>query len=419
MRTPAPAINKTENLNLRHPQLYHLSNGIPVYDINMGTLPVVKIEIVFFAGRPFENKPLASRTTASLLKEGSQKYDSSEIANLFDYYGGSLSIPVSMDTSNVLVYSMTKHLDKLLPIVADILTNPTFPQKELDLYISRSKRRLQLDLSKNDVIAYRTITEKIFGEDHPYGYNSQPDTYARIKREDLLEHFENNFTAGNCMIFVSGDTGEVLRLKLEQYLGSIPRGPKRIVKLSTSKPEAQKIKINRPGTIQSAIRIGKLLFNKNHPDYNGMYVLNTILGGYFGSRLMENIREQKGYTYNIYSMHDAFLQDGYFYVGTDVGKEFVEDTVKEIYFEMKRLQTDLVDTEELEMVRNYLLGNLLTNLDGPFNVAEVVKTFLQEGMSLENFDKLVETINTINAEEIKRLAQTYLSPSEMVEVIVG
>ncbi|GAB4251606.1 MAG: pitrilysin family protein [Saprospiraceae bacterium] len=419
MRPPAPPIHKVEELKLRHPQLYHLSNGIPVYDINMGSLPVVKIEIVFFAGRPFEKKQLAARTTASLLREGSANYSSAEIANAFDFYGGSLSIPVSMDTSNVLIYSLTRHLDKLLPIVADVLTRPSFPQKELDLYVARAKKRLQLDLSKNDVIAYRTITEKIFGEDHPYGYNSLPETYEALSREDLISHFEENYTAGNCMVFVSGDTGELLRNKLEQYLGRIPRGPQSEAFLPSVNAVPEKFKIERPGTVQSAIRIGRQLFNRKHPDYNGMYVLNTILGGYFGSRLMENIREDKGYTYNIYSTHDAFFYDGYFYVGTDVGKEFLEPTIKEIHFEMERLQSELVGAGELEMVRNYLLGNLLTNLDGPFNVAEVVKTFIQEGMSLDDFDKLIQTISSIGAEEIRTLAEKYLSPKDMIEVVVG
>ncbi len=419
MRPPAPAINKVENLRLRHPQQYHLSNGIPVYDINMGALPVVKIEIVFFAGRPFEKKHLAARTTASLLREGSEKYSSAEIANAFDFYGGSLSIPVNMDTSNVLVYSLTRHLDKLLPIVADILTRPSFPQKELDVYVARAKKRLQLDLSKNDVIAYRTITEKIFGEEHPYGYNSTPETYAALTREDLFAHFEENYTAGNCMVIVSGDTGELLRNKLEKYIGRIPRGPGSEAFLPSVKPSPQKLKIDRPDSVQTAIRIGRRLFNRKHPDFNGMYVLNTILGGYFGSRLMENIREQKGYTYNIYSTHDAFLFDGYFYVGTEAGKDFVEQTTREIYQEMKRLQTEPVGADELEMVRNYLLGNLLTNLDGPFNVAEVVKTFVQEGLSLDDFDNLIGTIKNIGEEEIRSLAAKYLGPAEMIEVVVG
>ena len=399
--------------------MYHLSNGIPVYDVNKGTLPVVKIEVVYFAGRPYEKKQLAARTTASLLREGSKNYSSAEIANAFDFYGGSLSIPVNMDTSNVLVYSLTRHLDKLLPIVADILTQPTFPQKELDVYVARAKKRLQLDLSKNDVIAYRIVTEKIFGEEHPYGYNSLPQTYEALKREDIVAHFEENYSAGNCMVFVSGNTGELLRSKLEQYLGQIPRGPKREAFIPSVKSKPVKLKIDRADTVQTAIRIGKRLFNRKHPDSNGMEVLNTILGGYFGSRLMENIREQKGYTYNIYSTLDAYLHDGYFYIGTEVGKDFVEQTIKEIYLEIERLQNELIGADELEMVRNYLLGNLLTHLDGPFNVAEVVKAYVQEGMSLDDFDQLIQTIQNIGAEELRQLAQKHLNLSEMIEVVVG
>ncbi|MEM9822073.1 MAG: insulinase family protein, partial [Bacteroidota bacterium] len=179
------------------------------------------------------------------------------------------------------------------------------------------------------------------------------------------------------------------------------------------------IKIPHPDSVQTAIRIGSKIFNKKHPDYPGLFVLNTILGGYFGSRLMTNIREDKGYTYNIFSTLDTMISDGYFYIGTEVGNEFVEPTMTEIYGEIERLQNEAVEEGELQMVRNYLLGNLLTNLDGPFNVADVIKSLILDDLPFSEFDQMVHRIKTIESDELRRLAQKYLQKDQLWELIVG
>ena len=418
-RAIMPEIKEVKNLVVPPPVLWHLSNGIPVYETNLGTQDIVKLELVFFAGRPFERKRLASRATAAMLREGTTHYSSGDIAEIVDYYGGTLSLPISLDTGNVLLYSLRKHFDKLLPVAADMLSGPTFPQEELDAFIERNKQRLQVELTKNDVIAYRKFTELLYGAKHPYGYNSFPETYAALTREDLLTHFQENYTAGNCLIFLSGKIDKQVRLLLEEHLGkAILPGERRQIILPPTDSQPKKMKIPHPDGLQTAIRIGSRLFNRTHEDHNGMYVLNTILGGYFGSRLMTNIREDKGYTYNIYSSHDAMLYGGYFYVGTEVGNEFVEPTLREIYHEMEELQEELVDDEEMSMVKNYLLGNMLTNLDGPFNIAEVVKTFISEGIPLSAFETLATDIRTVTAEELRELARKYSKKEAMWEVMV-
>ncbi len=419
-----PPIREIENLTDPAPQVYELSNGVKVYDTNMGALDIVKLELVFFAGRPFEEKKLASRVTAALLREGTLTRSSADIAEELDFYGGTLSTPSGMDTSGVLLYSLTKHFDKLLALVADMLTEPVFPQKELEAFTERNKRRLQVDLTKNDVVAYRKITEMFFGSEHPYGFNSLPETYDALTREDLLAHFYRTYTCGNCMIFVSGKTGEPVRQLLEKHLGKAIRPGERcapspnIYRDSTTDRSPQILNSPLPNSVQTAIRIGSPLFARKHPDFTGMYILNTILGGYFGSRLMANIREKKGFTYNIYSSHDAMLYDGMFYVGTEVGNLFVEPTLREIYREMARLTEKTVGKAEMTMVRNYLLGNLLTSLDGAFNVAEVIKAFAIEDLPVNAFDEMVHDIKTITPKALKALAIKYFQKEKMWEVVV-
>ena len=419
-RKIAPSIKRIEKLHLPKPKKIKLSNGIPVHIVNMGTQDVLKLHLAFRSGRPFEQKKLIAKATSSLLKEGTSNYTSAEIAEQIDFYGATLSTPTNLDNSNLVFYSLNKHFATLIPLVAELLMNPIFPQTELDTYIENNKRRLQVDMTKNDVVAYRKVTEYIFGADHPYGYNSDERLYNRVKRTDLVKHFQKHYNARNCQLFISGRvTDEVIQL-LDQYLGQLPIGRKSRMtkfKLTTETPEKRHITI--PNSMQTAIRIGKRMMGRTHPDFAGFMVLNTILGGYFGSRLMMNIREDKGYTYNIYATQDTMLKDACFYVATEVGNEFVDAAKKEIYKEIDRLRNDLITESELQMVRNYMLGNMLNMVDGPFRVADVVRTMVLNNMPYTTFDKLINTVNTVSTQELRDLAQKYLTTDDMWEVTAG
>jgi len=419
-RKKAPPIRDISQLKLAKPTIHTLDNGIRVYEINMGTQEVLKVELVFNAGRPYEDKKQIARTTARLLREGTKHHNSSQLAEQFEFYGSTLTFPINLDHTNVVLYCLKKYFDQQLPLLAEILTEPIFPQSEIDSLLQNSKQRLQLDLAKNDVVAYRKFTAFVFGEDHPYGYNSSPEIFDSITRKDLIHHHAQNFHGGNCKIFVSGKTDASTITVLNKYLGQIPvkpaREPNALVLTDTP---VEKIKITSKDTIQSAIKIGCRLFNRKHEDFYGMFILNTVFGGYFGSRLMTNIREDKGYTYNIFSALDPMIFDGYFYIGTEVGNEFLSDTLKEIYLEMDRLTTELIQPEELQMVRNYLLGNILTNVDGPFNNADIIKTLVMDQRDENQFEILVDTVKNISATSLRTLAQKYLKKEAMWEVVVG
>ena len=419
-RTQSPAIKEISSIVLPKVETFTLDNGIPVKVINKGTQDILKLEIVFFAGRPFEEKRLVARATSGLLKEGTESFTSAQIAEKVDFYGGTLSVPFGLDTSSIVLYCLTRHFEKLLPLLAEIVLAPSFPEDELNTFVQNNKHRLQIDLSKTDVVAYRKITEYIFGEDHPYGYNSFPETYEALTREDLLRHFQKNYISENCAIFLSGKINSETISLLNKYLGQgMQSAHKPIPKISNTDSIPQKIKIKHPDSVQTAIRIGCQLFHRNHPDYNDWFVLNTILGGYFGSRLMANIREEKGFTYNIFSAIDTMHYGGYFYIGTEVGNDLVDVTLAEIYKEMKQLQEEPVSADELSMVKNYLLGNMLTMLDGPFNTMDIVKTSVLEQLPKGAFSSLVENIKTISPEKIQLLAKKYLDKDNMWEVVVG
>lgn len=419
-RTKAPEIKMIYDIQMPPYQVHYLDNGIPVYEVNIGTQEVVKLEMVFDAGRPFEHKKLVSRATSSMLKEGTHTRSGGEIAELFDFYGCSLSLPFNLDTGNLVVYSLSRYLENVLPLVREMLEEPSFPVTELESFINRQQQLLREDLTKNEVVAYRSITEYIFGDQHPYGYNSIPEMYSDLKRDDLLEHFNRTYTIDSCRIFLSGKTSPEHLKALNKHLGVLNR---RGVPVAAIPPilaiPAEKRFIAHPDKVQTALRMGRKLFSRHHPDYCGTYVLNTILGGYFGSRLMDNIREDKGYTYHVFSQLDVMKYDGYLYIGTEVGNEFVTATCEEIYKEMAILQEESILEDELEMVKNYLLGTYLTMIDGPFQVSELLKTIVLEELPSDFFSTLVQTTRDITPDQLLELANRYLKPEDIWQVSVG
>lgn len=419
IHTP-PEILDFPDWELARPEIFTLDNGIPVYAVNMGTQDILKVELLVKAGRPFESKKLAARATARLLREGSLKHSGAALAEQIDYYGGSLSSPFNLDTSNLSMYCLTKNFSHLAPIFAQIIGEPTFPEEELHSFIANQKHRLKVDLTKNDVIAYRNLTEFIFGSAHPYGYNSMPEMYDQLKRKDLITHYQQSYRTGNSMLFVSGKFNAETLQTLNRYIGqTLPTGIHHPGDFTIDDLEPKSVHFYNPNTVQTAIRIGCRLFTREHPDYFPLYILNTIFGGYFGSRLMANIREEKGYTYNIYSALDPMLFDGSFCIATEVGNEFVEQTLEEIYYEMDLLCKEPVEEEELSMVRNYLLGNMLSMVDGPFNTIGQIKAFTLDGLPLDSFQKIIHLIRTITPEKLMELANTYFRKEKMWQITVG
>jgi len=423
-RKSAPDIYEVRHLTLPRPEVVLLDNGIQVYVLDYPGQGIVKVEAVFRAGRAEEEKRLASRATSRLLRDGTLKKSGAEIAEHLDFYGASVTVPTNLDTSSFVLFSLKKYAHEVIPTFAEMLQSPSFPEDELENFRRTSIQELTVELEKGETLAYRKVTELIFGEHHPYGYNSMPEDYTAIQRADLQHFFDTWYTPSNCILFASGRIDEDILNLLNQHFGHWEKAhhPVPVVQNSyavhtMSKPSA--VRIPLPNSLQSAIKIGRKLFDRNHPDFDGLVVLNTVLGGYFGSRLMTNIREKKGYTYNIYSTVDAYLRDGCFYIATEVSPEKSSAALRAIFREMKKLCEQPVPEEELSMVRNYILGMLLNGLDGPINSSDMVRNQIIENQSPEKFEELVQTIRSITAESLQALAQQYLQPKDFWVVTVG
>ena len=397
-----------------------LANKAEFYPLSRGQVPALKLELTFPAGRPFEDKIGLASATLQGIKGGTLKRSATRLAEGFDYWGSSLNFDFYIDTCGIKLFVLEKYLPRVLPLLVEMLGSPSFPESELRLYKRQQVEKLRSDMTRADVVAYRKFTEILFGTGHPYGYNSTVESIEQIRRADLVSHYRSHYDMKQCKIFLSGQFSPQTRDLVAGVLGSIElnQGHGKAHIPSRKLPRPSQARISLEHAVQTSIRMGRVLFRRNHPDYVNMFVLNTLLGGYYGSRLMQNLREKKGLTYHIYSSLDTFLYGGYFLISTEVDKERSELALQAIRQEIEKLQTRLVGSRELRMVKNYLRGSFLHYFENAFAYGELVRTLSLEG-GLEGYRKLVEGVEKVAPEELRDLAIHYFQEKDLSLVQVS
>jgi Predicted Zn-dependent peptidases len=422
-RKTAPAIHDAIEFEYKLPPINEtkLKNGLPLYWLSAGVQDVVEVTWVFPAGLWQEQKPAVAFATAGLLKNGTSTKTSPQIHEALEYYGSSLKVSTSNDWGVATLHTLTKHLPALLPIIYEVLTDAIFPEEELRIHKQNAMQRLLVSEKQCDFVANQRIDALLFGEAHPYGRYTKKEKIEALTREDLQLFYKNSFAMAGVKIFMAGNVGDKEVKLLDDLFGShILTTPSIVTEgFATAAPSSRKEHLtNDPNGVQGAIRIGRLFPNRHHEDFAPMVVLNTLFGGYFGSRLMSNIREEKGYTYGIYSSQAPFAHGGSLTIHTEVGRDVIEPAMKEIYHEMQLLQNEAADEEELLLVKNYLLGNLLGDLDGPFAILQRWRTLILNGMTVDNFNRNIQIYKTITAKNLQELAQKYFNADDFYEVVV-
>lgn len=419
-RKVAPPVARIRHIDVPAIETVNLDNGVPVTVINSGTEDIVKIEIVHKAGKTSEDKKLASRATASLMKEGCGPWNAETFAEKFDFYGAGLKTAANMDFLYSSVYTLGKYFSNIIEPLSMMYREPRFDDEELQNFANVNVQKLKEELTKNEVLSYRLITEAIFGSQHAYGYNSNPEDYYNLTIEDVRHHFSNRLGTDSMSIFLSGNITSSVLSDVNKAFGQERKTTIAKPYIPCETPLVHKIlKEDVVGDMQSSIKIGRRLFDRTHPDQSTFFVLNTILGGYFGSRLMRVLREEKGFTYDIASQMDQMLYDGCFYVGTEVSTINADKTIREIYRQMDKLQQKKVGASELEMVKNYLAGTFLNMIDGPMQLSVVAKTLALIGLPFSALEEWIQTIMDMPADAVQDCAQKYLDRNQMWEIIVG
>jgi zinc protease len=416
-RTIPPPFKRNSSFDLHKPDIKILSNGIQAYFIPGGTQDVIKIDFIFKAGRWFEKSWGAAYFSAHLLSKGTATKTSFEIAQIFDKYGAHLELNPGLDFVSISLYSLTRNLEPVFNLVIELITQAALPEKELDQLKSIYQQNLKVNNEKTSFLASKLFRKNLFGEGHPYGKELDEQNISALTRNQIAEHLSAFYQ--DIVVFISGKIDDSNRSLINGLLKNLPA---KTSSTSPSKfPDIKSIsqREEKQGSVQASIRLGKKSVLRSNKDYADVLFLSHILGGYFGSRLMKNIREEKGLTYGIHASLHALKHDSYLVIGADVNKENIDLTITEIKKELRKLKEEPIDINELEIARNHFIGGLQSELTTSFAHAEKIKTITLFGLDDTYYNNLIARIEEVKASDLQKAGEQYFSSDSFLEIAVG
>ncbi len=419
-RSNAPLFSLPSEFALPAPQQFKLSNGSVVFFFRTPGIEVVKLEVIGASSRSTlpNLHALIPSFTLQMLQEGTTKASAQQLAEFFDYHGAEVYPTLSYTQEGLSLLCIKKHLGTLLPTFISLFTEAIFPEENLEKRKSQRRLSLKLDQEKPSSRAGQLFKKGLFGPEHPYG---QEITEAHISeiRPALLQAYYQTQLWKDCNLFLSGDFTlqelDTLLVQLEQL--PLKNGAQK-QELPSPSPTWNNQE-DKEGAVQSSIRLGAWAIPKKHPDYPALAVFNTLLGGYFGSRLVKNIREDKGHTYGIHSTLVELDQYAYWMIAADVKKVHQEEVFAEIEKEIHRLRTVLVDQEELVILRNYLIGQLFSKFSSPFDLIDQFKGVFFAGLDFSFYENRFNYLKKFTAEDLLNIGERYFSSADRVKVRVG
>jgi predicted Zn-dependent peptidase len=417
-----PEIHSLERIEYPVPKHLKLDGGADFFMVDGGEQEVVKIDFAFRAGSWYSESKLESLMAASMLQEGTSRFTASEIANTFDFYGSQFHSQSHYDYNYITLLSLKKHLVNLLPTVYEIISDSSFPETEFEIVRQKRKKRAQIDAEKVGIISQRTFLRVMFSEEHPYAPVASPDSYEFVTLAKAKEHNRRYYSSERTTIIAAGHVDKEVESMISSIFGKswgFPALEKKELHFENKNHQGEKIFIEKENANQNAISIGKSFPVKNHPDFPALQLLCTILGGYFGSRLMSNLWEDKGYTYSIHASPVSFVNEGLLLIFSEVKADKCEEAIKEIYHEISKICEEIISEKELKTVQNYMLGRILEDFDGPFARAQNFASLREFNLGYEYFDRLIRTIKTTTPQQLRDVAQKYISPDTMTCVVAG
>jgi len=418
-RSLAPDSEALNNIKIIEGQTITLSNNVDLHYINAGTSDVIKLDLIFDGGVRNQSQNSTATATSSMLREGTKNKSAEQIANELDFYGSYFQTQCTADDSSVTLFCLKKHFASCIPYVLDVINDSVFPENELNIYKKNAQQRLMVNMQRSSFLVRRLFYSSVFGETSPYGTFSEPDDYKNISRENILTFFNNHYKNNVKYLLLSGSIDESVIKTTENVFKGLHKNTYIKNGVVAKGKSCDKVFFDKKDSVQSAIRIGRRIVNRAHHDFRKLQILNMILGGYFGSRLMKNLREEKGLTYGIYSAMESFIDDGCFFIETEINNELRDRGLTEIYREIAVLRTELISDSELHLAKNYLLGSFLRSIDGPFSLAERQKILIDFGYGYDYYYEFINMINRITSIELRDLANTYLKEEDLSEIVVG
>lgn len=416
-RTLEPSVNRVKEISFLHPQTYKLKTGACIYHMKDVPNETARIELFFRAGKLYGSNAVPSFVNALLLS-GTNERKAHEIQDELSSLGAYYSSSIGMELASISIYCLRENLLKAVNLVVDAIGGLTFDEREMAEYLRSHKQQHLIQLEKVSFLAQREFQFRLFDSDPRLRQVTELSDFDHADRDKFIAFHSSNYIKGLEKVALVANIKETEINELIQVLTTFDSTNERKSPADLKNLSGQVI-VEKEGALQTAIRVGKILFNKLDPDYSDFLVLNTILGEYFGSRLMSNIREDKGYTYGIGSALAELTNTGYFLIATEVGKDVRELAVAEIKKEIEVLQHTLVPDQELALVQNYMLGQLLKSADGPYGMMDLFLSANNQGMDLEHYNSLIKSIEMITPERIQELSQRYLKWDDLSIILAG
>lgn len=406
---------------IQEPERIKLDNNVNIFCFNAGEEDIVQIDFSFDAGYIYSQNQIVALVTNSMLFEGTVDHTAQELNEILDYYGITCSPYCSADKAGIVFVCLNKYLEKMLELAHEMIYSPSFSRNELDILINKQRNDYLISKEMVSHLAREAFKKNIFGANHPYGKSIEWSDFDIVNPDELKLFHSIYYHPDNLYITVAGKLRKDITTLLNNYFGeALPNSKSIKTELpEITAPSTLRVHVQKDNAVQTAIRIGGITIQKTDPNYTGIKIVNTILGGYFGSRLMKNLREDKGYTYGIGSSVFSLQQTGMISINTEVNRDNTNSAIDEIIKEIDLLSTENVSTEELDIVKRYMLGNIVRSLDGPFALASSFKLLWEYGLDNSFNYKMVAKIKNIKCDEIKELAGTYYNTANFSIITAG
>lgn len=415
-RTQAPPFRLSSDYSLVPPELF-LAGDIKVFAFRGLQQDVVRLELIFDAGKWYEPLLGVSQFTSQMLSKGTRTKNSFQIAEGLDSLGAHLEISPGFDVVTLSLFALRKNLIAAMNILVELLQSPSFDEDELRIMKEIFSQNLRVNNEKTSVVASKEIRKAIFGEAHPYGSSVEEADVKQIQQEDLQKFFQTQFSLQTAFL-----VGRLSDQEVQSLIGLLSPLVLTTDKYKTDNPAFLRTSQAppRPKSVQASIRLGKKCLPKSDgPEYFDAAMFNHVLGGFFGSRLMKNIREEKGLTYGIYSSLNHFLHDSFWVIGAEVNQQNAGMAIEEIRNEIRKLKQELISGAELEIARNYFIGSWQSENSTLFSVAEKVKSRHLWALSENYYTHLLTHLQEITPLQIQAAANTYFDDADLYEVQVG
>ena len=417
-----PRIHPVTISDLALPHEVVMPNGVRLFRLDGTHRGVVRFDILIKGGYAVQSKPLQAMFVNRMLREGAGEMSADDISRKLDCYGAWIDAYSSQGCNHLTLCTMSKHFLPLLDLLETMLKRPLFPESNLEVLKRNNKSHFMVNSNKVDVVSQRYVENSLWGEGHSFAHMVEPNDYDAISVDDLHEYYSRVYNNSNCTLFLAGDVDDVMLNSITERFGTGTWGSGGLLpEIDVHSPQTiygcRKITVG--DTLQSSVKMGFMLPSPSLDDLHRLRFLTVLLGGYFGSRLMSNVREENGYTYHIDSSLDAYGKRYAFMICSETDNAYVAPLVKEVYNELARLVNEPFPEEEVELVRSYIMGELCREYEERFAKSEAFINAWLSGEPFSSVNDYIETVRQVTSDELHDVACRYFASQPMIEIIAG